>query len=96
MITLTMQTETIPAGTFVWIILGLCAAISAMAVYIAKQAEQRRKDDREVMERNMIDAKEVREVMLQVVKDNTAAMGKLTGAVDRMQKTFDTYIHDER
>lgn len=93
---MTPHDHDIPPGTFVWIVLGLCAAVSAMAVYIAKQAEQRRKDDRSNIERSMLEAKEVREAMLQVVKDNTSAMTKLTGAVDRMQKTFDTYIHTER
>ncbi len=91
-----MQHGDIPPGTFVWVILGLCAAVSTLAIYIAKQAEQRRKDDRLHLESTVAEAKAIREVMLTVVKDNTVAMTKLSSAVDSMKQTFHQYTRQER
>ncbi len=74
----------IPPGTWQYIVMGLCAAISALCLYIAKGAEQRRRDH-----------KEERDVLLKIAKDSTAAITKLSGAVDRLQQTFDQYIHED-
>lgn len=78
-----VQAEATPP--WMWMVMGLCAAISALSLYIAKQAEKRRKDD-----------KESRDMLVEIVRDNTKAMTKLTAVVDRVQNTLDLYIHTER
>lgn len=78
------QSADIPPDTWKWIVMGLCVAISTLCVYIAKGAEQRRKDH-----------KEERDILLNIVKENSGAMTKLASVVERVQKTLDVYIHED-
>lgn len=78
------QAAELPPDTWKWIVIGLCAAISALCLYIAKGAEQRRKDN-----------KEERDILLNIVKENSGAMTKLASVVERVQKTLDVYIHED-
>lgn len=77
-------TET-PVGVLLWAVLGLLAVVGTLAAYIAKKYERDRRD-----------SKEERALLLQVVKDNTAAMTRLTTVVDGVQNTLNHYIDEER
>ena len=74
-----------PASVLLWAVLGLVAAVGTLAAYIAKKYERDRRD-----------SKEERALLLQVVKDNTAAMTRLTTVVDGVQNTLNHYMHEER
>jgi len=77
-------TET-PVGVLLWAVLGLLAVVGTLAAYIAKKYERDRRD-----------SKEERALLLKVVKDNTAAMTRLTTVVDGVQNTLNHYIDEER
>lgn len=74
-----------PASVLLWAVLGLLAVVGTLAAYIAKKYERDRRD-----------SKEERALLLQVVKDNTAAMTRLTTVVDGVQNTLNHYIDEER
>lgn len=78
--------------TWHWIGSGLSMAVSVMAVYIAKTSQQERQDrkeEREAMRRDQA-------VMLDLIRENTTAFVELRGCVAALQRTLDTYIHQER
>lgn len=84
LLNITPTSDSIPPHAWAWAVMGLCAAISALSIYIAKQAEQRRSDH-----------KEERDALLRIVQDNTQAMTRLTTVVDRVQETLDHFIYQD-
>lgn len=76
--------DSVPPSVLFWAMLGLITVVGTLAVYIAKKYEQDRRDH-----------KSERDLLLQVVKDNTAAMTKLTTVVDNVQHTLHTLIREE-
>ena len=74
-----------PTSVLLWAVMGLVAVVGTLAAYIAKKYERDRRD-----------SKEERALLLQVVKDNTAAMTRLTTVVDEIQNTLNHYIDEER
>jgi Flp pilus assembly protein TadB len=77
--------DAVPPSVLFWALLGLLAAVCTMAAYIGNKYERDRKDH-----------KEERDMMLQVVKDNTAAMTRLSSVVDNVQQTLHTLIREEQ
>ena len=77
--------DAVPPSVLFWALLGLLTVVGTLAVYIGKKYERDRKDH-----------KDERDLLLQVVKDNTAAMTRLSSVVDNVQQTLHTLIREEQ
>lgn len=88
--------EAVSVDTLLWAISSLCGVVMIMGGYFVKRTEQERAERRVKNEQERADYKEERAILLNIVRENTAAFSRFEQAVERLQRTMDTYIHQER
>lgn len=86
------QAASAAPGTSTWMLAILVTAISVLWIYIAKRQQEERQD-----------RKAEREALVTILKDNAAlirenvqAFSRFEKVIERLERTLDTYMHQER